>query len=455
MQAEGPFLAVPVKGTIARDGRLLAADQPLLRLHAMAGGSEGGIIALPELFNLANLAMKTGIKLERAVEAADADHDIHLWVEATPIDDGCQIAILGWQEQRAPLATEGSEDQGSQSEGFAEALVIDPNLLVISGPSWLSADDPDTIVGSHIATLISVPPTQLRDLPLIDALSDREAVNDWNVNLRHSDSACLLSLKPVWADDGTFLGFAGSIARMGTLDEGQLETREVSAPQSLNFGEQLAPILKQPLSRIIANAQTISSRLNGPLRESYAAYAQDIANAARHLAELVSDIEDLSAIDRPDFEVAQDRIELGDIARRVAGLLALKASDHQISIVLPPETDKVEAVAEFRRVLQIVLNLVGNAIRYAPDGSTVTINTTRMGDTAFLAVSDQGGGISAEDRERVFEKFERLGRSGDGGSGLGLYISRRLARAMRGELSVKEASEGGACFELHLPTSAT
>jgi nitrogen-specific signal transduction histidine kinase len=450
MQSEGPFLAVPINATVARDGRLLLADLPLLRLHIMAGGNEGGVIALPELFNLAHLAMTTGIKLERAIEVADSDHDIRLWVEATPIEDACQLAIIGWQEQQAAI---GNEDDGAPNASDAEPLVVDPNLTVISGPAWLSPTEADTIVGSHIATLLQVEPTRSSDLPLVDALSDRTAVNDWEVQLAHSGKSCLLTLKPVWAEDHSFMGFAGSIARLDPADVLVAEKSEAAPQYGLNFGEQLAPILKQPLSRIIANAQTISSRLNGPLRESYATYAQDIANAARHLAELVSDIEDLSAIDRPDFVVAQDRIELGDIARRVTGLLALKASDHQISIILPPEGQHVEAVAEFRRVLQIVLNLVGNAIRYAPDGSSVMISISNDSGAALLTVSDQGSGIAVEDRERVFEKFERLGRSGDGGSGLGLYISRRLARAMRGELSVTESTGGGACFELRLPVS--
>jgi signal transduction histidine kinase len=72
-------------------------------------------------------------------------------------------------------------------------------------------------------------------------------------------------------------------------------------------------------------------------------------------------------------------------------------------------------------------------------------------DPPSLSVLDQGQGIAAADRERVFDKFERLGRSGDGGSGLGLYISRRLARAMSGELAVGESAEGGAIFTLTLP----
>ena len=71
-----------------------------------------------------------------------------------------------------------------------------------------------------------------------------------------------------------------------------------------------------------------------------------------------------------------------------------------------------------------------------------------------VAVADEGAGLALEDQARVFDKFERLGRSGDGGSGLGLYISRRLARAMGGELSVDSTKGKGARFVLELPGGA-
>ena len=209
--------------------------------------------------------------------------------------------------------------------------------------------------------------------------------------------------------------------------------------------------MRQPLGRIIANAETIGSELQGPIRENYAIYARDIANAARHLSALVDDLGDLEAVERPDFKVARDDIELGDVARRVAGLLALKAADHTISIHAPTDDILVPAVAEFRRTLQIILNLVNNAIRYSPDGTHIFIEVCTVGAEAFISVRDQGKGIDPDDREKIFRKFERLGRSGDGGSGLGLYISRRLARAMGGELHVQNAEDGGAIFTLRLP----
>jgi hypothetical protein len=259
----------------------------------------------------------------------------------------------------------------------------------------------------------------------------------------------LLSGQPHTSDEGKIIGYRCdlSLAILATTPEAP------SASPEVLFGRQLAPVLRQPLGRIIANAETIGSELNGPIRENYALYAKDIANAARHLVALVDDLGDLEAVERADFVTARDNIELGDIARRVAGLLALKAADHSIRLVAPTDAHSVPAVAEFRRVLQILLNLVTNAIRYSPDGTDVFIDIASVDNGSLVMVRDQGAGIAAEDRERVFDKFERLGRSGDGGSGLGLYISRRLALAMGGDLTVDNAESGGAKFTLRLPAS--
>jgi signal transduction histidine kinase len=94
---------------------------------------------------------------------------------------------------------------------------------------------------------------------------------------------------------------------------------------------------------------------------------------------------------------------------------------------------------------------VGNAIRYSPANSQVWIRLEVEGSRARVIVADQGPGLSPEQQARVFEKFERLGRSDEGGSGLGLYISRRLARAMGGDLTVESAPGQGARFTLEVP----
>ena len=102
-------------------------------------------------------------------------------------------------------------------------------------------------------------------------------------------------------------------------------------------------------------------------------------------------------------------------------------------------------------MLQILVNLIGNAVRYAPEDTQVRIVTESAPGEARIMVIDQGQGVALADRERIFEKFERLGRDDAGGSGLGLYISRRLARAMHGDIRIGGAPGEGARFILSLP----
>ena len=132
----------------------------------------------------------------------------------------------------------------------------------------------------------------------------------------------------------------------------------------------------------------------------------------------------------------------------------MKASDRKIRIDAPAPEESLPATGEFRRSLQILVNLVGNAIRYSPDGSMLWIRAERNEEWAKIIVADQGRGIAPEDQEKIFDKFERLGRDEAGGSGLGLYISRRLARAMQGDVTVESAPGQGARFTLRLKARA-
>jgi len=97
------------------------------------------------------------------------------------------------------------------------------------------------------------------------------------------------------------------------------------------------------------------------------------------------------------------------------------------------------------------VNLIGNAVRYAPPGTTVAVTATAQDGVAAVTVADRGKGIALQDQARVFEKFERVDPAEPGGSGLGLYIARRLARAMGGDIILDSAPGEGARFTLALP----
>ena len=125
-----------------------------------------------------------------------------------------------------------------------------------------------------------------------------------------------------------------------------------------------------------------------------------------------------------------------------------------MTIIRPAADARIAAIGDFRRVLQILVNLVGNAVRYSPRGAQVSVSVAQDDLDTVVTVADQGKGVAPVDQTRIFEKFERVDPSEAGGNGLGLYIARRLARAMQGDLTIESTPGEGARFMLRLPAQA-
>jgi signal transduction histidine kinase len=307
----------------------------------------------------------------------------------------------------------------------------------------------DDVLGQPLARLFALGDRGDGDLPMLRALSLRASFEDQPATLRVSGEPVLLSAAPRVDRRGAFAGFAGSARR----DLTGAPTTDATLQPDLDdaFSTRLDRALRVPLGRIIANADSLHAQTEGPLAPDYAGYATDIATAGRHLLGLVDDLVDLQAIERPNFAVEAEAIDLADIARQAGGLLAVRASGAKVSIDKPAPGEALPATGEYRRVLQILVNLIGNAVRYSPEGSTVWVRAEREGTIAAVIVADQGKGIAVEDQARIFEKFERVDPREPGGSGLGLYIARRLARAMGGDITVDSAPGQGARFLFTLP----
>ncbi len=430
-----------------RDGRLIAADDRIAALHTALGGDGGGVLAVPALLDLARHGLRLGMRLSRPVTVAGPDALIDLWCECTPGPEGIDIAVTTWREQPLPAVADPAPGIAPLPlDPGAIRIRIDPDDRILAIETTLALGlqwRPEDVMLKPLASLLtSTNGIALHGAADIDGQHVRLAGDDqiWRVrrvaSQAHGAAQLVLTPAPSPADQ------AAEPAPPPLFDSERLAHM---------FGTQIGPALRQPIGRIIANAETIGGRLEGPLRADYANYASDIASAGRHLLALVDDLADLEAIEATGFSAAREPVDLADLARRAAGLLALKAADRSIRIDKPAEDETVPAIGEFRRVLQVLLNLLGNAINYAPDGSMIWLRLEEGPDWASVTVADQGPGLSEEDRNRLFNKWERLGRSGDGGSGLGLYISRRLALAMDGDLTVESAPGQGARFTLILP----
>ena len=452
-----PPIAQVAHATTDRDDRLISADEPLLGLQLRCGGDVPGVIAVPALREVVHKARSLGLRLARPIIAQDGSESVTAWIEVEPGPDGCRIELRHW---RARLLPAEDEPLAARRRIAIERHVAELHVRLDArqGVLYAAAEAPDL---AELAAAMDGG----RGRPWTDFVTIPGSAHQQPLHWRLLDGAPVAvagssrpwraTLVPVGlpgADPAGFDLYLGS-------DVPAARPAPVSAvPEQIRarmIGREVAPVLRQPIARIIANAETIRARLAGPLGEEYSAYAADIATAGQHLLALIDDLTDLEVVEADDFSTAPDRIDLAEVARQAAGILGVKARERNITIDAPRLGETLPAVAEFRRVLQVLLNLVGNALRDAPEDSQIWIRLEQDAAVARVIVADQGPGLDPDQQRKVFEKFERLGRSGDGGSGLGLYISRRLARAMGGDLAVESAPGQGARFVLTVPAAIT
>ncbi|HSG35172.1 MAG TPA: HAMP domain-containing sensor histidine kinase [Sphingomonadaceae bacterium] len=457
MKPDGPYIA---KARSDAEDRLIEADEPLAGLQRRCGGQIPGTIATPELLELVRKSHRFGVKLARSIHAQDDNESVTAWVEVTPAEDGqggCLIGLANWQV--APLPPEDLSEAEQRHADINRQLAevsarLDPqqNLLSVEG----TAPELVALIGTMQAG-IGRPWTDFVEI----AGSSHQQPLHWRlldgarVKLEGSDRDWKASLVPLGGPEPGSGGFELNLV----ADQPPPDTDAPPArPQprmaaGTAIGREIAPVLRQPIARIIGHAETIRARLAGPLADEYSGYAADIAAAGQHLLALIEDISDLELVESDEFVASSDRIDLADIARRAVQILGVRAQEKDIALAGPGETETMPAIGEARRVLQVLLNLIGNAIRYSPEESRISLHLDRDGDHASVTVVDQGPGLDPDQQVAIFEKFERLGRSGDGGSGLGLYISRRLAQAMAGSLTVESEPGKGSRFTLSLPAS--
>ncbi|WP_271077754.1 sensor histidine kinase [Aurantiacibacter sp. MUD61] len=434
------------------DNRLIEAEEPLASFHMRAGGEIPGAIVTPALLELVCKARQTGKRLSRAIRAQDSVEQISAWAEVVPGKAGTIITISTWDAEDIPIAAADDERRGHLAlvrhlSGLTARLDADQKLLTVD---WTAVDL--DMLGEQMMAGVGQPWTNFaspagysHEQPLHWRLLDGALVS-----VPESKREWAAQLVPMGKAEPGSEGFELYLVPDRPLEE-RIKKQSRKPERSAGIGRDIAPVLRQPVSRIIANAETIRTQLAGPLADEYSNYAADIASAGEHLLALIDDLTTLEMVEDEEFSPAPDNIDLADVARRAVGILGVRAKERGIQLDAPKDDESVPAIGEFRRTLQVLLNLIGNAIRYSPEGGQVWVRVEEENGHARAVVADQGEGLDDDQQSKVFAKFERLGRKGDGGSGLGLYISRRLARAMNGDLTVESAKGQGARFTLEIP----
>jgi two-component system sensor histidine kinase BaeS len=217
---------------------------------------------------------------------------------------------------------------------------------------------------------------------------------------------------------------------------------EASREAERNFLLSVSHELKTPLTAIRGYAEGLA---DGAFEPEEA--ARTIMVESRRLERLVRDLLDLARMNRSEFAVRNEPVDLAEIAREAAQRHETSASQFGVALVAEGDGSLVEA--DYDRLLQVASNLVENALRESPAGSTVTVRA----EPGTLLVLDTGPGIADEDLPRVFERFylyDKIGKDRPVGSGLGLAIVKQLVVAMGGEVRVESGPGRGATFVVSL-----
>lgn len=214
--------------------------------------------------------------------------------------------------------------------------------------------------------------------------------------------------------------------------------------------------LRTPLNAIIGFTGTLLMRLPGPLNAVQQRQLSTVQQNGRHLLSLINDILDLAKIQSGKVELKSERVSCADLIDAVAATLRPAAEEKGLKFQVDlPATDLV--LSTDRRALnQIVINLVNNAIKFTPKGGSVLLAVMpENGGRLRIEVRDTGCGIRLEDQPRLFEAFNRMDSDPalppQPGTGLGLHLSRQLARLIGGEISFSSEFGQGSCFVLTLP----
>lgn len=433
-----------VCGRLDASGRLVDADPRLEHLQQQAGSSLGGTLALPQLAAVAELARKLGIAVARPVLIASADTDIEVLARATPDGENILLSLEGWSARPAAAPRLSGALNGAPETvptANAQAWSADEQLRLTAlspGLAHYLGVDPAEVADLSFTRVVRLEEDDSGEMPMLVALAARRNFAGQLARSRVDDTRQLVLNGDVTASpDGSFAGFSGTAEFEGS------DVPAAEPARSAAFDLALEEALRSPLDRIIESADRIVDRSDGPLRNTYASYGADIAAAARHLLSVVE-----SMRTQPGQQHAL--LNLAGLAREAVVMLETAAEEYNVEIAIDPQS-ALPANGDEHGVVQILVNLIGNALRHSPEGSTVHLRFESGPDTASVTVADQGPGIDLADQQRIFERFERDEASGN--TGLGLAISRRLAQSMGGDVTLESTPGQGARFTLSLPTA--
>jgi len=270
-------------------------------------------------------------------------------------------------------------------------------------------------------------------------------------------------LSPMETDDGPLvLGVVRDITDRKrvelALQRQNIELENASRAKD-RFLATMSHELRTPLNAIIGFTGTLLMRLPGPLTAAQNQQLHTIQTSAKHLLSLINDLLDLAKIESGKVEIHLEPVACGGVLEEVAATVRPLIGDKPLELVIEMPDAHVMVHTDRRALSQILMNLANNAVKFTDSGRVVLRLVERRDGAQRLwevSVSDTGRGIKPEDQAKLFGEFTRLHVAGERrpeGSGLGLYLSQRLAELIGGRITFASVYGTGSTFRLVLPDS--
>lgn len=241
--------------------------------------------------------------------------------------------------------------------------------------------------------------------------------------------------------------------------DGDAEQADIAAAyeRHKDFVSILAHELKGPMTTIMGFGRTLEEHWDTIEEERRVQFISIVRRETERLAQLVSDLLDMSGIENGGFRYEMAPISIGDLVDSIVTIHETLFAGHRVKSEIAD--DLPPAMGDAERVRQVLLNLISNAVRYSPEGTTITITAEVIeeagGSWVKVSVTDEGIGIAPEHMERIFTKFAMVPKPGwtKKGTGLGLFITKGIVEAHGGRLWVESELGEGTTFYFTIPVA--